>query len=367
MNLRVCLTSIELFPDGVHGGFGRATRAIGRALAERGVTVTVVMPRRSDDRPDEYALDGMSVRQFAPWKPWQAIRQYRAADADVYHSEDTSIGTRLAMAAMPDRAHAITFRDPLEDRDWEIETAYSSNGGVGWRLYRHFVDGPIVASAIPRAQGCYCAAEHLRAKVARKYAVTPAFLPTPVDVPEMVRKASRPTACYVGRWDGRKRPERFFELARDFPDVQFVAVGSARDPARDSELRQTYGRLPNLEMPGFIDQFRTDALWRILERSWILVNTSPREGLPNTFLEGCAHRCAILSFVDPDGFASKFGYAASDEGLRAGLEWLLAGDRWREQGERGHAFVRAAFATPVAVDAHLAAYQELLATPRRAK
>lgn len=117
MTLRVCLTSIEFFPE-IHGGFGRATRAIGRALADRGVAVTVVTPRRSPDGPDAFELDGMMVRRFAPWKPWQAIRLYRDANADVYHSEDTSLGTRLAMTAMPARAHAITFRDPLDDQDW---------------------------------------------------------------------------------------------------------------------------------------------------------------------------------------------------------------------------------------------------------
>lgn len=365
--MRVCLTSIELFPDGIHGGFGRATRAIGCALVQRGVSVSVVMPRRSATLPDEYELDGMTVRQFHPWRPWQAIRHYRALDADVYHSQDTSLGTRLAMAAMPRRAHAITFRDPLDDRDWEIETSYASNGRIGWRFYRQFVDGPLVASAVPRARGCYCAAEHLRAKVTRKYALAaaPGFLPTPVEIPETVAKAARPTVCFVGRWDGRKRPERFLALARQFPDVHFIAVGGARDRDRDSDLRRAFGGLANVELTGFIDQFRTDALSRIFERSWILVNTSAREGLPNTFLEGCAHRCAILSYVDPDGFTSRFGYVAPEDGLQAGLEWLLTDARWRERGVNGHAFVQGVFDTPRAIDAHLAAYQKLLATPAR--
>ena len=190
--------------------------------------------------------------------------------------------------------------------------------------------------------------------------VTPGFLPTPVDIPPAVVKASRPTVCFVGQWEGRKRPERFFALAREFPDVHFIAVGGAQDRVRDQQLRRDFARLGNLEMTGFIDQFQTDALSRVFERSWILVNTSPREGLPNTFLEACAHRCAILSHVDPDGFASRFGFVASEDGLKAGLEWLLTDARWRERGEQGQAFVKSLFATPLAVDAHVAAYRALL-------
>jgi glycosyltransferase involved in cell wall biosynthesis len=362
-DLHVCLISIELFPDGVHGGFGRATRVIGRELARRGVRVSVVVPRRSPAHADVYELDGMTVRQFDARRPWRAMSHYRACNADVYHSQDTSVGTRLALHAAPRRQHVITFRDPMDARDWKIETDYSGRGRIGWTLYRHFIDGPLVDGAIPRVQARYCAAEFLRGKVARKYGLTtpPGFLPTPVEVPERVEKSPKPTVCFVGRWEGRKRPERFFELARELPNVRFVAIGGAQDAERDRALRRTFGALPNLELTGFVDQFSSDTVSRVLGESWILVNTSAREGLPNTFLEASAHRCALLSYSDPDGFASRFGIVATDEagGLRAGLESLLDGDRWRAAGEAGHAYVRQIFATDRAIAAHLEAYRSL--------
>ena len=257
--MHVCLTSIELFPDKVHGGFGRATRTIGRELVRRGVGVTVVVPRRSDAHPDEYELDGMRVMQFDPRRPWRAIALYRSCDADVYHSQDTSLGTRLAMRARPDRPHVITFRDPMDSRDWEIETRYSGHGRVGWSLYRTFIDGPLVATAVARADACFCAAEFLRAKVRHKYGLEtePGFLPTPVGVPDRVAKSARPTVCFIGRWEGRKRPERFFELARACPDIHFIAVGDAQDAMRDRELRASCSDVPNLELTGFIDSART--------------------------------------------------------------------------------------------------------------
>jgi hypothetical protein len=90
------------------------------------------------------------------------------------------------------------------------------------------------------------------------------------------------------------------------------------------------------------------------------VNTSARESLPNNFLEACAHKCALLSAVNPDGFASRFGYHAAHDDFAAGLERLLSGNSWRERGERGHAYVQRVFGMERAIDEHIAAYERLV-------
>jgi hypothetical protein len=91
-----------------------------------------------------------------------------------------------------------------------------------------------------------------------------------------------------------------------------------------------------------------------------VVNTAAREGLPNAFIEAAAHRCAILSEVDPDGFASRFGARVEGGDFAGGLAWLLERDRWRERGTRGYAHVRDTFELRQAVDQHLAVYDELV-------
>ena len=79
----------------------------------------------------------------------------------------------------------------------------------------------------------------------------------------------------------------------------------ARNSDVDKQLRSKYRDTPNLELAGFKVGFEKD---KILEKSWILVNTSVSEGLPVSFLEAAAHHCAILSPNDPDGFTRNFGY-----------------------------------------------------------
>lgn len=367
--MHVCLICIELFADSIYGGFGRATRFIGRELVRRGVKVSVVVPRRSQTHPDRYELDGMTVRQYRPDRPWQAVGIFKDLGADVYHSQDTSLGTFLAQISAPSAAHVVTFRDPMDRHDWKVETDYANMPRLGWSLYRLFIGNPLITMAVRRAEGRYCAAEFLIPKTTQLYGLRrpPGFLPSPVQLPTEIPKADRPTVCYVGRWEGRKRVELFFELADQCPDVEFIAVGGARDPARDRALRERYGRIPNLRMTGMLDQFAISEWSEVLGRSWILVNVSLREGLPTTFVEAAAHRCAILSFSDPDGFATRFGRQAQEGQLEDGLRYLLRENRWQTLGEEGRQYVERVFSIENAMDAHDRAYDAAIRQTRRGR
>jgi len=180
-------------------------------------------------------------------------------------------------------------------------------------------------------------------------------------VPEQAPvKAGRPTVCFVARWDRRKRPELFLELARRRPDVRFVAVGKSADAAWDAELRRRYAGLPNLEMPGFVDQFSGTALSDLLGESWILVNTAEREGLPTSFLEAFAYGCAILSRVNPDGLVSRFGHVVENDAFAEGLESLLRNDDWRVKGEGGRRYVQEYYELGAVVDRHMEIYSEVV-------
>jgi glycosyltransferase involved in cell wall biosynthesis len=95
--------------------------------------------------------------------------------------------------------------------------------------------------------------------------------------------------------------------------------------------------LPNLEIKGFVSE---DEKRSILSRCWIMVLPSIREGLPIAMLEALAHKCALLSSVNPDGLTEMFGYWAKKDDFAEGLKWLLEGDRWRRLGQEGHKYVR---------------------------
>ena len=362
--MRVCLICTEIFAWGKYGGFGRATRLIGRELAKRGIEVFAVVPRRQDQQAVEN-LDGITVMSFLPAQPQAMLQIFREIDADIHHSCEASLGTWFAQRAMPHKKHMITFRDPRDWRDWGMELARPSLNYLQVIGNWFFESGPLVASAIRRADAHYTIGEYLVAKVQGMYGLEGpvAFLPTPVPIPPEPVKAETPTVCYLARMDRRKRPELFLDLVAKFPEVRFLALGKSRDKRYDQSLKECYGSLPNLTMHGFVDQFSSDLHSRSLAESWVMVNTATREALPNAFIESCSHGCALLSAVDPDGFATRFGYAATDDDFERGLRWLLAEDRWRAGGAAARQYMEDVFAVDRAMELHLQVYRRLLDQP----
>lgn len=88
----------------------------------------------------------------------------------------------------------------------------------------------------------------------------PTFLPNLIDVPPTLpAKPQRPTFTFLARWDKRKRPWLFFELAKAFPAYHFIATGQGSASAEAEEgnrLRDRYQSIQNLELPGFINRFQ---------------------------------------------------------------------------------------------------------------
>jgi glycosyltransferase involved in cell wall biosynthesis len=98
----------------------------------------------------------------------------------------------------------------------------------------------------------------------------------------------------------------------------------------------------------------------VLASSWVLVNTSARESLPTSFVEAAAHGCAILSGIDPDGFASEFGRCVAGDDYASGLRWLLENGRWRQRGEAGMRYARKVFDLEASIQRHMRIYAGLL-------
>jgi len=358
--MRICLLANEIFAWGKIGGFGRATRMIGRELVKRGFEVTAIVPRRNNQKPLEY-LDGMRVLGFTFRNPFSAFRLYKEANADIYHSEEPSFGTFLAMKAMPGRKHIITFQNTRRLEDWLANLRYPSLNQMQVLTDWLYEDNPFTHYAIQHANGLFTAAKFMRSRAKEIYHLIqePEFLPTPVDIPKRIQKSVTPFVCFVSRLDRLKRPEYFLQLAQSFPEVKFIAVGKSRDPLYEQSLRDRFSGLSNLSMPGMIDPFQSNELSQILGQSWILANTSPTEGLPLAFVEAAAHHCAILSALDPDGFTTNYGVQVTKDDFGAGLRKLLDQDFWRVQASKGYEYVSSTFSTEKSIDQHIRIYQSL--------
>ncbi|MDH3284603.1 MAG: glycosyltransferase family 4 protein [Acidobacteriota bacterium] len=371
--LKVCLISNQIAAWGKIGGFGTATRALGRGLAAQGVEVHAVVVRRASEGQRRLEqLDGIVVHGMSRPETVVSGRVFRRIGADIYHSQEPTIASRLAQRSMPDRVHVVTCRDP---RGWREHFTELRHASLKRRLMApltwYYEASPWVKSAVRHSDVVLTPAPRvLDARIHNLYGdqIRPEFVPYPIDFPAgPPRKAERPLILFVGRFDRRKRIEVFFDLARSFPEAEFVAVGRAHEESYDRYLRRKYGGIANLELPGFVSRFDPPGLLEYYERAWVLVNTSAREGLPYTFLEAAGFGVSILSSLDPDGFASRFGYFVKNGDFAQGLHHLLQDQNWRAMGAKGIEYVRATWNEQNCIARHLAVYERLLSKQRASR
>ncbi|MEE9609064.1 MAG: glycosyltransferase family 4 protein [Myxococcota bacterium] len=368
--MRICYIVADYFKWGQFGGYGVITRALAEGLVERGHEVSALVPKRTEqakrEQRDVERVEG--VRVFGlPHSYAQRLRRrdiYRRPEADLYVSVDARFDSWLAMRMNPRARHCIWFIDVMDfETFWNQHNEDPAGAGPLAKLRtRAILTGlqRFARRAARRADAVFSQPHELPAYARAFYGPDAAvrFAPNPVAVPSgEIVKSERPLVLFLARFDWQKQPETFFALAERFPDVEFVAAGAAADRARDADLRSRFPRVANLTLPGVVVGAEKDAL---LRRAWILCNTSLREGLPRSFQEAMAYRCALVAAVDPDRVVSRFGYHAAGRDFAAGLRTLFDGERWRELGRAGQEYIRANYERERALDVHEALYRQVL-------
>ena len=272
---------------GPAGGFGFATRSLGSELVKAGIETTIIMPQPRGFFDTELSIDGIKVKLYPRLGLRRAFSLFKNCDADIFHSQEPSLGTWLAQRAQPKKKHIVTCRDTRLLKDWMHEILHPTISVLQVALTAMYYENPFVRRAVTQSHAVLIPAHFLGERVQKKYALkqSPQFTPTPIRIPAKTRKSDKPTVCFVGRLDRRKKPERLFKLAAAFPEVRFFVAGQAQNEAYDKKLSALFSQLPNITKVGFLDQFADQRLSNLMSESWILVNTSHREGLPNSFLE----------------------------------------------------------------------------------
>ncbi|MBD3206708.1 glycosyltransferase [Candidatus Bathyarchaeota archaeon] len=353
MDLRVCFLALEYFGWGRFGGIGKATKDIAEGLAERGLDVYVVTPLSENHRENE-EVNGVKILGYPLWKISPSRKVFKEIDADVYHSQDPSPSTVFALRSMPDRIHLVTFQNPKSINDWSKVNRYYRPRRL---LYNNIIE-PLIRKQIRRCNRLFCQANYTLRKAKEIYCLEsePLFLPNPISIPEREPCKSRDAMIlFLGRLDGEKNPERFIELSANFPGLDFFLAGQTHSEKRKKHLGKLW-KPENMHQVGFVEGVLKDGL---LERSWVLVNTSVSECLPVSFLEALSNRCSILSNHDPDGLTSRFGFYTPIGDFENGLEFLLDGDRWRDLGNAGFRYVKENHEIGKVLDLHLEHYTEL--------
>jgi glycosyltransferase involved in cell wall biosynthesis len=351
--MKIAFIVSETFTEKRHGGFGWLVRTVGRELAKRDFNVTI-LAWRDPGSPKKYFVDGIEVITYPYAFESKSVlrhlhdyygfaRVVRKVNADVFISIEAMVEALNAEILVRNAKHVIWAQDPFDWTDYQLLSSVDPYYKIS--RARFLVNRIVFGLAYKRANLILTQAKLYIDKLKRLYGVNPSrvvYLPNPVDyIPEeeSIKKSDEPLVCYLARMDPQKRYWLFFELARQFPEVRFIAMGkpSVLYEDRYREVVGKYAGLPNLEIKGFVSE---DEKRKILDKCWVMVLPSIREGLPIAMLEALAHRCALLSSVNPDGLTERFGYWARRDDFAEGLKWLLEDGKWRGLGEGGYRYVK---------------------------
>ncbi|MBM3768441.1 MAG: glycosyltransferase family 4 protein [Acidobacteria bacterium] len=372
--MRLGIVANELFDPAVGriGGFGWAVRQAATCFASEpglGVEPVMLMGQRVKKpfvQPErvhgcEVVWIGDSLIDWA--------RAVRAARIDMFLSIDFRPNYRAFFALCPRTPILVWVRDPWDNRDREIIARLRVPGhhglpqGVASHPTRSLAHMAAISKVFGRRLHLVVTTPALAAKVPDSYGLSAESVGVMPNIVEPCigapAKAERPVIAFLARLDPYKRPWLLIELARRIPEAEFVVMGkrhfSGSGAWEPGELP------PNMRMLGHAGEPEKRAE---LARAWLLLNTSIHEGLAVSYLEALAHEAPLVSCVDTEGLATRFGRAVArhpGDGLDAlpsfeiALREMIAdheervrlgraGRLWVEATHSREAFLRAFFA-----------------------
>jgi len=141
--------------------------------------------------------------------------------------------------------------------------------------------------------------------------------PLPLGIEQVpVKQEQRSCILWVGKSSAAKQPMQFVELAKAFPNEQFVMVMNHNQAALHESVRQA---LPaNVT---FYESLPFAELNQVFNRSKWFVSTSLYEGFPNTFLQAGYFSVPVISLhVNPNEFISRYACGVYCGGSEAAMK-----------------------------------------------
>lgn len=400
----------EIIPTNNHGGFGYLAKVKAETLVKMGHEVHVFVPSYTR-LPEDEARDGLRVENgvtihnyFVPYEVdrrvskliWNsfstgmrnqapnrldALLATRDYQFDIFHSEEPLDYTLIAMKYNTN--HVIVFQDPYDDADIELlkesRRQFRRFGDINLRLiendfiinrayenmkrtYRNTVSKVLKKS---KPNSVFAEAHFISEKTMKLFNLNykPSVLPNPINMPPTIpKKSERPIILWIGRWDPVKRVQLALDVASKLKSYEFYFIGV---PTKNRFIQAVYQNLSarfskfsNIHILGFITEEQKELL---LDQAWILINTSFREGLPITFLEAAAHGLSILSTVNPDGWADKFGkFITQESAFTTSLKEFVEDEEFRTFGKKAFEYVRNVHDIQKVMAKHVEIYNEII-------
>jgi glycosyltransferase involved in cell wall biosynthesis len=325
------------------GGAEAQVAHLARALFERGHEVTMIYGDGAKPSPDRIVAGVTCIDAAPAWRrPASLVRFWRTLG----RLQPDRLYARLpddflCLMGLYARMHpGSRFVYALaHDSHADARTAYD---------HRRWFHAPLFGLGLRSAHVIAVQHRHQATRAGQDTAGRLTWVPNLV---RRVREAPRPFASavidvvWVAKIRDEKRLDLFLNLAQSLPRMRCAVVGGF-DPTVDERARihleERMAMLPNVEWLGAL---RAEAVMDCLARSRVLVNTSDREGFPNTMLEAWSMGVPVVSLhVDPGGVIRECGLGRVSGSMTFLCEDVLrlADDEGlnRSLGEAGLGYVR---------------------------
>ena len=163
------------------------------------------------------------------------------------------------------------------------------------------------------------------------------------DSPGASGAVERRYILWVGNFWGVKRPAMFLELAGRRPQYEFVMVGgphTGEERIFEETSEQAKG-VPNLRFVGPVPYSEVGAYF---DSAAVFVNTSSKEGFPNTYMQAWCRGIPIIATYDADRLIERFGlgkHCEDVDDLAGAVDEFMKDEKLREEaGARAISYVR---------------------------
>lgn len=365
--LRICFVSphsYPLFKEGAAesaGGAEAQLKTLGSALGALGYDVHFIVDDFGQaDRVEEAGIvlhkvplrymGGSNLHLPADW--FRFVRTLAAIDADV-HLMKVPRNLLLPLAAFSRIRRRKVIYVGQRDVDATKEGARAADRLPSYLFYRSgltMVDA-VVAQTLSQQR-------NFRESFGKEATV----IPNVVTLPEEDVSGKSNYVLWVGNTSFRKQPEKFLDVVRALPDIQFrMIMAPSNERPDDSFIASQAQSLPNLTYLGFVPFQRIMDEYR---GARLFVSTSLSEGFPNTFLQSWQYGTPVVSLhVDPDGVIARHGLgvvSGSMERLVEDVRGLSSNPvDWARLSENAAAYVRNNHSLAAVVDQYCKLFQRL--------
>ncbi len=356
---RVTILSNEFFDAslGRSGGFGWAAREAARCL-RRNLGEKVLIDFWHGEPPGALAggfasahSDGFTVRAAIRSRS-SRIRALMSRAPDLLLTIDYRPSFAATLAHYDRVPTVVWARDPRTPEDWHRIQSLRIPGITHQPLGVTAIDCRGLSTlnerrALPVAVAAKM--PHLADKCEATYGLQASgVLPNPNLVTDFVRttpRDSKPLVVFLGRLDPIKRPWLVIETARRLPHVDFAVAGKLQ--VGDGPGGWEPANVPS--NVSFLGQVDGSEKQRLLQRAWLLMNTSIHEESPVSWLEALMYAVPVVSTVDSGDLVARFGAFVGEHlgdgmdavpGLVTATEHLLEAGVRKSAGESGAELVR---------------------------